>query len=320
MEYFSELLQALIADKQLVRLFFVSFVVLATGILCVGIAFIFKAAYDPVRKRMNKYFPAANTRVKDDHSFAKAVLNSESVSKHLLPTNKQEQNKVKERLMHAGFVSSGALPAFFGIRIILFVIVPSAMIVIAPAFPELTPKQVLISIGVAALLAFLLPDMVLDRLILKRKKKLRNAFPDALDLLIVCVEAGMGLNPALQRVADELEVSHPELAAELALVTMEIRAGVDRIECLKNLSIRTGLEEINGMVTLLAQSMRFGTSVAETLRVYSEDFRDKRMQAAEEQAAKVGTKMIFPMVTCLFPAFFVVAVGPAILRVLEAFK
>ncbi len=130
----------------------------------------------------------------------------------------------------------------------------------------------------------------------------------------------MGLNPALQRVAEELDVSHPELAAEFSLVTAEIRAGIDRVESLKNLAKRTGLEDINGMVSLLAQSMRFGTSVAETLRVYSEDFRDKRMQAAEEEAAKIGTKMIFPMVLCLFPAFFVVAIGPAILKVLDTFK
>lgn len=318
MEYLSELLQALITDKQMVRLLFVLFVVLAIGVLCLGVAFLVLAAYDPVRKRM-KYF-LADANAADGQSFAEASSKLEPVSKYLLPSNQRERNETKERLMHAGFVSSGALTAFYGIRILVFVIVPSAVIVIAPAFPELTPKQVLISIGVVAIFAFLLPGMVLDRLILKRKRKLRNAFPDALDLLIVCVEAGMGLNPALQRVADELEVSHPELAAEFALVTVEIRAGIDRVESLKNLAKRTGLEDIDGMVSLLAQSMRFGTSVAETLRVYSEDFRDKRMQAAEEEAAKVGTKMIFPMVLFLFPAFFVIAIGPAILKVLEAFK
>lgn len=318
MEYLSELLQALITDKQMVRLLFVLFVVLAIGVLCLGVAFLVLAAYDPVRKRM-KYF-LADANAADGQSFAEASSKLEPVSKYLLPSNQRERNETKERLMHAGFVSSGALTAFYGIRILVFVILPSAVIVIAPAFPELTPKQVLISIGVVAIFAFLLPGMVLDRLILKRKRKLRNAFPDALDLLIVCVEAGMGLNPALQRVADELEVSHPELAAEFALVTVEIRAGIDRVESLKNLAKRTGLEDIDGMVSLLAQSMRFGTSVAETLRVYSEDFRDKRMQAAEEEAAKVGTKMIFPMVLFLFPAFFVIAIGPAILKVLEAFK
>lgn len=318
MEYLSELLQALVTDKQTVRLLFILFIVLAIGALCLGIAFLVMAASDPVRKRMSYFL--ADTKSEDGRGSAVASR-LEPVSKYLLPSNQQERSEIKERLMHAGFVSSGVVSAYYGIRILLFVTLPVAVMIIVPAtFPELVPKQVLASIGISALFAFLLPGMVLDRLINNRKRKLRNAFPDALDLLIVCVEAGMGLNPALQRVAEELDVSHPELAAEFALVTVEIRAGIDRVESLKNLAKRTGLEDINGMVSLLAQSMRFGTSVAETLRVYSEDFRDKRMQAAEEEAAKVGTKMIFPMVLCLFPAFFVIAIGPAILKVLEAFK
>ena len=293
MEYLSELLQALIADKQIVRLLFVTFVVLAIGALTLGIAFLVSAISDPVRKRMKSFM--ADTGVEYESSRASLSDKLDPVSKYLLPTNQQERNVTRERLMHAGFVSSGALGAFYGIRILSFVFIPTLVIIIAPTFPELTPRQVLIAIAIAALLAFLLPSMVLDRLIMKRMRKLRNAFPDALDLLIVCVEAGMGLNQALQRVGDELEVSHPELAAEFSLVTVEIRAGIDRVQSLKNMADRTGLEDINGMVSLLAQSMRFGTSVAETLRIYSEDFRDRRTQAAEEMAAKIGTKMIFPM-------------------------
>lgn len=319
MEYFSELLQALVTDKETVRLLFVLFVVLASAVLCLGVAFLVLAASDPVRKRMNVFL----VDEKSADSQGSAVISSrlKSVSKYIVPDDQRERSVIEERLMHAGFASAGAVSAFYGIRIILFVILPSIAIVVVPAtFPELAPEQVLIAIAVTGLCAFLLPSMVLDRLIMKRKRKLRNAFPDALDLLIVCVEAGMGLNPALQRVAEELDVSHPELAAEFALVTVEIRAGIDRVESLKNLAKRTGLEDINGMVSLLSQSMRFGTSVAETLRVYSEDFRDRRMQLAEEEAAKIGTKMIFPMVLCLFPAFFVVAIGPAILSVFEAFK
>ncbi len=319
MEYFSELLQALVSDKETVRILFVLFVVLACGVLCLGLALLVMAVSDPVRKRMNVFL--GDVKPADNQGSSVASPKFESVSKYLLPDNQKERSATEERLMHAGFVSPGVVSAFYGIRIILFIVVPSITIVVLPTFfPELSPEKVLVSIAVAALFAFLLPSMVLDRLIMKRKRKLRNAFPDALDLLIVCVEAGMGLNPALQRVSQELDVSHPELAAEFALVTVEIRAGIDRVESLKNLSKRTGLEDINGMVSLLAQSMRFGTSVAETLRVYSEDFRDRRMQLAEEEAAKIGTKMIFPMVLCLFPAFFVVAIGPAILSVFEAFK
>jgi len=153
-----------------------------------------------------------------------------------------------------------------------------------------------------------------------RQREIRSSFPDALDLLVVCVESGLGLAPALQRVADDLVISAPELGGELALVNAEMRAGVERTQALKNLATRTGLDDIKGLVALLVQTMRFGTGVADALRVYSEEFRDKRMQAAEEEAAKIGTKMVFPLVLCLWPAFFLVAVGPAVIRLVDVFK
>ncbi|MNQ14257.1 Bacterial type II secretion system protein F domain protein [compost metagenome] len=119
--------------------------------------------------------------------------------------------------------------------------------------------------------------------------------------------------------AEELSVSHGELAEELALVNAEIRAGISSTEALRHLADRTGLEDINGLVSLLAQSIRFGTSVADTLRIYAEEFRDRRTQAAEEQAAKLGTKLIFPLIFCLWPSFFLVVIGPVIVGVLKAF-
>ena len=128
---------------------------------------------------------------------------------------------------------------------------------------------------------------------------------------------GIRLAAAIQRVADELMVSHPELSTELALVNAEMRAGVDRTKALVNLADRTGLDDIRGLVSLLVQTMRFGTGIADALRVYSEEFRDKRMQAAEEQAALIGTKLIFPLVLCLFPSFFIVAIGPAVMRLIR---
>jgi tight adherence protein C len=174
-------------------------------------------------------------------------------------------------------------------------------------------------VAIAAAVGLLAPNYVLSKSLQRRLRLLRNGFPDALDLLVVCVESGLGLGPALQRVADEITVSHPELSLELATVNAEMRAGVQREKALKNLGERTGLPDIRGLVALLVQSMRFGTSVADALRIYSEEFRDKRMQAAEEQAAKIGTKMIFPLVLFMFPVFFVVAVGPAALRIIDAF-
>jgi tight adherence protein C len=168
-------------------------------------------------------------------------------------------------------------------------------------------------------MAMVLPNIVLDRLALNRITRIRNGFPDALDLLVVCSEAGLGLNAAIQRVGQELAETHPELADELVLVNAEIRVGVDRGEALRNLAQRTGVDDIRGLVALLTQSMRLGTGIAETLRIFAEELRDKRMQRAEELAAKLGTKMIFPLVLCMFPGFFVVILGPAILRIIAVF-
>jgi tight adherence protein C len=152
-----------------------------------------------------------------------------------------------------------------------------------------------------------------------RQKRLRDGFPDALDFLVVCSEAGLGLDAAIKRVADELVVSHPELADELRLVGSEMRVGIDRGQCLRNLVIRNGVEDLRGFVATLSQAMRFGSSVSETLRIYAEEFRDKRMQRAEEVAAKLPIKMIFPLALCLLPAFMIIALGPSVITVYRAF-
>ncbi|HKI63259.1 MAG TPA: type II secretion system F family protein, partial [Burkholderiales bacterium] len=237
----------------------------------------------------------------------------------LLPRGKKERSRVGRMLTHAGLRSPNALPIYYAIKTMLVAGLPIAVLLAAPMFPSLTPRKLLYWAAAAAVIGFLVPSMWLDRRVLNRQRALRAGFPDALDLLVVCVESGLGLAPALQRVAEEITVSHPELGEELALVNAEMRAGVERADALKNLAERTGLSDIRGLVALLVQTMRFGTSVADALRVYSEEFRDKRKQAAEEQAAKIGTKMIFPLVFCLFPSFFLVAIGPAVLRIIAAF-
>jgi tight adherence protein C len=185
--------------------------------------------------------------------------------------------------------------------------------------PRIGTTSILIYAMFASGIGLLGPNIVLQRMLENRMKALRNGFPDALDLLVVCVESGLGLAAAIQRVAEELEVSHPELAFELLLVNAEIRVGMPRERALKNLADRTGLEDIRGLVALLVQTMRFGTGVADALRVYAEEFRDKRTQKAEEQAAKMGTMLVFPLVLFMFPIFFIVAIGPAVLRIIDAF-
>jgi tight adherence protein C len=237
----------------------------------------------------------------------------------ILPQDELEKNKVMEQLYHAGYRSKTALQIFYLVKTLLMIVLPLAVIVGSQWMPEIGTRKVVLYAFFASGIGMLGPNYVLHKVAENRKRALTNGFPDALDLLVVCVESGLGLAAAIQRVADELDVSHPELAAELSLVNSEIRVGVPREQALKNLANRTGLEDIRGLVGLLVQTMRFGTGVADALRVYSEEFRDKRTQKAEEQAAKMGTKLVFPLVLFMFPIFFIVAIGPAVIRIMDAF-
>ncbi len=147
-----------------------------------------------------------------------------------------------------------------------------------------------------------------------------RGFPDALDLMVVCVEAGMGLDAAIHRVAEEIKLTSKELSDELKQLTLELRAGKSRREALRNLGMRVGIEEIKGFVTLLVQTDKFGTSVAQALRVFSESFRKKRFYKAEELGEKMPLKLVFPMLLCILPSLFVVIMGPAIISIYKAFS
>jgi tight adherence protein C len=163
----------------------------------------------------------------------------------------------------------------------------------------------------AAGLGFLLPEMWLHSRITARKGRLRRGLPDGLDLLVICVEVGLGLDQAILRVAQELRIVHPELSEELQMVNLEMRVGKTRIEALRELARRTGLEDLKSLVSMLIQTERFGTSVAQSLRVHSDELRTKRRQRAEEMSAKTTVKMVGPLVFFIFPALIVVLLGPA---------
>jgi tight adherence protein C len=241
------------------------------------------------------------------------------VERFVLPRG-SEREGTQQKLLFAGYRSASALTTFYAVKLALSVTLLVSWLLLARFLPSLTWGRVVFFALAAGGIGMLLPGLWLDRKVLARHRLLRNGFPDALDLLTVCVESGLGLSQALQRVADELDVSHPELSSEISQVTAQMRAGVDRESALRALATRTGLEDVRGLVGLLVQTLRFGTGIADALRVYAEEFRDKRMQRAEEAAAKMGTKLIFPLVLCLFPSFFVVAVGPAVIRLVEAFS
>jgi len=172
---------------------------------------------------------------------------------------------------------------------------------------------------IAVVLGFMLPDMWLSRKVKARQQALRLALPDALDLLVICMEAGLGLDQALLYVGQELRIAHPELCEEFDLVNAEMHMGRTRLDALRSLSTRAGVEDIQGLVATLIQTDRFGTSVSQSLRIHSDDLRTKRRQRAEEAAAKTTIKMLFPLVFFVFPALFVVIMGPAVIRLYHMF-
>ena len=286
-------------------------------VLVLGGAFIAFSFSNPVRERVGRL---TGERTRERSVLVKTATSLGPVAAFVLPQNELERNKVMQQLFHAGFRTTTALQVFYFVKTLLMIILPLLVVVACRWYLDVDSGNTVLLAFMGSAAGMLAPNFVLHRLTERRKKALRNAFPDALDLLVVCVESGLGLAAAIQRVADELDVSHPELATELGLVNAEIRVGVPREQALKNLAERTGLEDIRGMVGLLVQTMRFGTGVADALRVYSEEFRDKRMQRAEEVAAKMGTKLIFPLVLFMFPIFFIVAIGPAVIRIIDAFS
>jgi len=298
------------------RLLIVVGAALIAFLFAVGVMQLVGMMSDPARRRLGEMAPER----KAGRGAAAFVAWVQRASSYVLPKSGSEKQNIQRQLIHAGFRSNNALVAFYGIKTCLGGGLVLIVLIAAQWLPQLTSSSVFFYAMSAAGLGMIGPNIVLRRLVESRQKRLRNGFPDALDMLVVCVEAGLGLTAAIQRVSDELRFSHPELAAELALVNAETRAGVEREAALKNLTERTGLDDVRGLVGLLIQTLRFGTSIADTLRVYSEEFRDKRMQKAEELAAKIGTKLIFPLVFCLFPSFFVVAIGPAVLRLIEVFS
>src|SRR5919197_1248261 len=167
----------------------------------------------------------------------------------------------------------------------------------------------------ACAIGYLLPPMGLKRMAARRQHRMRLSLPDALDLLVVSVEAGLGLDQAIMRVSDELAFAHPDLSSEMRLINLELRAGKARAEALRNFADRTGVDDISSLVAMLVQTDKFGTSVAQSLRVHSDVMRTKRRQRAEEAAAKTGVKMVFPLVFCIFPAIWVVTIGPAAIKI-----
>ncbi len=225
---------------------------------------------------------------------------------------------IRQRLVHAGYRRESAVVIFTGSRIVLALALP-VLFLLSPFVWNLTELQLMLVLCGTSGTGFILPGYFVNRRTKARQKEIVNGLPDALDLMVVCVEAGLGINASLARVAQEFAVSRPVLSAEFELVTLEIRAGKSSTEALKSLSDRTGVSAVSSLVAMLVQTERFGTSLADTLRVHADAMRVQRLQRAEEMAAKAPLKMLFPTVL-IFAATLIVTIGPGIVQMVAFFR
>lgn len=232
----------------------------------------------------------------------------------MLPKNQAETSSLQKRLTTAGYRTDAAVNIFRGIRVLL----PAFFLALVWITGVVSFSPLLVS-ALALAVGYLAPDIGLRYLISQRQKKVRRGLPDVLDMLVICIEAGLSLDQATQRTAQELGPSQPILSDELGLVVLEQRAGRPRSEAWKNMAERTGEENVRSLVSMLVQAEQFGTSVAKTLRVHSDTLRTKRVQQIEEAAAKLTVKIIFPLVFFIFPSLFVVTLGPAMITISETF-
>jgi len=234
-------------------------------------------------------------------------------AKPVKPKTDTQQSRLKTRLANAGFRRENIAVLFLASKTVLAGAMLVLALVVAAGSGHPPAKGFGIG-GVAAGLGFMLPDIWLYLASRSRAEAIRNSLPDCLDLLVVCVEAGLGLDVAIQRVSGEMVKVHPELSEEFMLANMEIQMGITRAEALTNLGIRTAVAELNSLSAILIQAERFGTSIATALRVHADSLRLKRRQAAEERAAKTAVKLIIPLIFFIFPAIFIVLTGPAALN------
>jgi tight adherence protein C len=230
----------------------------------------------------------------------------------------KDYSHARKKFLRAGFQKPNAPKVFWGAKIFFAAFLPLIFLSIRlTALGILEPRLTLGIVVGCGLTGFYLPNVWLLLKTSSRKMRLIDGLPDALDLMVVCVEAGMGLDAAVNRVGEELKLTHKDLSGEFKLLNLELRAGKSRQAAFRNLALRTDLQEVNSLVTLLIQTDRFGTSVAKALRVYSDSFRTKRYQRAEEIAAKLPVKLVFPLILFIFPSLFAVILGPAAIRIYE---
>lgn len=295
-------------------------------VLALGAALSGMLTPDPMRRRIAELRASSpRTAPHDDRGIL--VDDSQGVTGRILarigareidPTD-ASISRTRRRLLMAGWRKPSSLNVYLGSRVALAVMLP-LLVLNAPFTFHLDPLRLAVLIVVAGGFGLVFPSMVLDRRVRRRQQALEEALPDALDIMVVCVEAGLGLNSSIARVASEYVRARPVLAEEFELVVLEARAGRSNVEALRGLALRSGLSEVSALVAMLVQTERFGTSVADALRVHAEAMRMRRMQRAEEGAAKAPLKMLFPAGVFIFPAMLLIIAGPGLIRLIAALQ
>jgi tight adherence protein C len=263
-----------------------------------------------VQRRLTRLAPASGAGPVGTSVIGDEVSGAVRRLRSWIPKSPKAMGRIERLLAGAGY--HGPWPA------ILFAVVQLALPLAAFALVWWATGLLLAGL-LAAGLSYFAPTLWLGRAIEARRREIRNGLPDAIDLLIVCVESGSGIDQALNRVAEELVLPYPALAREIEIMCTEMRAGQTRLEAFRNFAERTKVDDVRQLVAMLVQTDRFGTSIGQALRTHAETSRTKRRQRAEEKAAKLGVKLLFPLVFCLFPAFYVVVLGPSMLRIFRDF-
>lgn len=240
---------------------------------------------------------------------------AEPFTKLSVPDEGWERSALRTRFMNAGWRKRGAPMLFFAAKTVLALGLPLITAIVLLAFaPRLRGDRFLFILLVVAALGYYLPNLVLSHIAGRRQREIFETIPDALDLLTICVEAGLSLERALVKVASEIHIKSVTLAQELQLVLMEMRAGFTKEKALRNFALRSGVEDVDSLVAMLVQSERFGTSMGDSLRVHSDNLRTRRRMLAEEAAAKIALKLLFPLIVCIFPPLMMVLMGPAVIQ------
>lgn len=233
-----------------------------------------------------------------------------------LPSEGWDNSPIRIRFINAGWRNPSSIPIFFAAKTVLALFSPLILMLLGGEdFFSKGASAIMLLIVLSAAIGYYLPNVVLNIVVARRQREIFENFPDALDLLTICIEAGLALDQALTKVSAEIHISSETLAQELQLVLMEMRNGFSKEQALRHLALRTGVEEIEMLATMLIQSDRFGTSMAESLRVHSDNLRTKRRQRAEETATKIALKLLFPLIFFIFPTLLLVLLGPSMMQI-----